>query len=57
MELNEEQSVELIKNTVRLAHIAKEKYLSECCQAGLNITEGNFTSFTSLLLLTYLTVL
>lgn len=29
LELTEEASVELIKNTVRLAHVAKDKYLRE----------------------------
>lgn len=29
LELTEEASIELIKNTVRLAHVAKERYLRE----------------------------
>lgn len=41
LELDADQSIELIKNTVRLAHIAKEKYLTECYQAELKVDEGN----------------
>lgn len=40
LELDEQQSIELIKNTVRLAHIAKEKYLTECYEAKLAVPEG-----------------
>ena len=40
LDLDEEQSVELIKNTVRLAHIAKEKYLTECYQSNVKVAEG-----------------
>lgn len=40
LELDEEQSIELIRNTVRLAHIAKERYLTECYQAQLAVPEG-----------------
>lgn len=40
LELDEEQSIELIRNTVRLAHIAKERYLTECYQAQLSVPEG-----------------
>jgi len=47
LELDEEQSIELIKNTVRLAHIAKERYLTECYQAQLSVQEGKLTSMRS----------
>lgn len=40
LELDEQQSIELIRNTVRLAHIAKEKYLTECYEAQLAVPEG-----------------
>lgn len=40
LELDEQESIELIKNTVRLAHIAKEKYLTECYEAQLAVPEG-----------------
>lgn len=40
LELNETESVELIKKTVRLAHTAKEKFLKETYQAGLSVEEG-----------------
>ncbi|XP_073820739.1 homocysteine S-methyltransferase-like [Musca autumnalis] len=40
LELDEKQSVELIKKTVRLAHIAKDKFLNESYQAGLAVNEG-----------------
>lgn len=43
LELDEEQSIELIRNTVRLAHIAKERYLAECYQAQLSVPEGECT--------------
>lgn len=42
LELDEQQSIELIKNTVRLAHIAKEKYLTECYEAQLAVPEGRW---------------
>lgn len=47
LELDEQESVELIKNTVRLAHIAKEKYLTECYEAQLEIHEGRLHSTPS----------
>ncbi|XP_054745166.1 homocysteine S-methyltransferase-like [Anastrepha obliqua] len=40
MDLDVEQSIELIKKTVRLAHIAKDKYLAECCEAKLHVPDG-----------------
>lgn len=40
LDLDEEQSLKLIKNTVRLAHIAKDKYLSECYEANIKLDEG-----------------
>ncbi|XP_075153887.1 betaine-homocysteine S-methyltransferase-like [Haematobia irritans] len=40
LDLDAKQSLELIKKTVRLAHVAKEKYLAECFEAGLRINEG-----------------
>lgn len=42
LELSAAESIELIKNTVRLAHIAKEKYLTECYQAQLVVNEGKY---------------
>lgn len=47
LELDEQESVELIKNTVRLAHIAKEKYLTECYEGQLAIPEGRLHSTPS----------
>ncbi|XP_013111942.1 homocysteine S-methyltransferase [Stomoxys calcitrans] len=40
LDLDAAQSLELIKKTVRLAHVAKDKYLAECFQAGLEINPG-----------------
>lgn len=49
LELSAAQSIELIKNTVRLAHIAKEKYLTECYQAQLEVNEGKHKTYFHLL--------
>lgn len=49
LELDEQESVELIKNTVQLAHIAKEKYLTECYEAQLAIPEGKLYKYCELL--------
>lgn len=46
LDLDVEQSIELIKKTVRLAHIAKDKYLAECCEAKLHVPDGMLTEFT-----------
>ncbi|KAH8263279.1 hypothetical protein KR044_006692, partial [Drosophila immigrans] len=40
LELDEQQSIDLIKKTVRMAHVAKEKYLAECYESQLAIPEG-----------------
>ncbi|XP_062142074.1 homocysteine S-methyltransferase [Drosophila sulfurigaster albostrigata] len=40
LELDEQQSIDLIKKTVRMAHVAKEKYLNECFEAQLAVPEG-----------------
>lgn len=42
MDLDEEQSIELIKKTVRLAHIAKEKYLTECAETNIKVPDGKY---------------
>ncbi|XP_034100281.1 homocysteine S-methyltransferase [Drosophila albomicans] len=40
LELDEQQSIDLIKKTVRMAHVAKEKYLNECFESQLAVPEG-----------------
>lgn len=40
LNMDEEQSVELIKRTVQFAKVAKEKYLSECDDSNQRIQEG-----------------
>ncbi|XP_034474388.1 homocysteine S-methyltransferase [Drosophila innubila] len=40
LELDEQQSINLIKKTVRMAHVAKEKYLTECFESQLAVNEG-----------------
>lgn len=40
LELDEQQSIDLIKKTVRMAHVAKEKYLTECYESQLAVNEG-----------------
>lgn len=40
LQLSVEQSIELIKKTVRLAHVAKEKYLNECYEKSQEVPTG-----------------
>lgn len=40
LDLNENQSIELIKESVRLAQFAKSKYIVECHSANLQVKEG-----------------
>ena len=40
LKLDAVQIIELIKKTVRLAHTAKEQFLTECNQNQLKVAEG-----------------